>query len=110
MRGAERKPNRLRAYYGDWRTSPQRMRQASPTIAFAVLGQVRADETLSPEAESLLVSELLTSWALRSTLNTSAIQAMLSQRGERQFPSQPAVGVLGSRQVASAFSVSNGME
>jgi hypothetical protein len=51
------------------------MRDAAPTIAFAVIGQARADGLISPEAEGNLVANLLTYWALRSTLDTSALCA-----------------------------------
>ena len=40
---------------------------ASPTLAFAVLGQGRADRLISPENESTTISRLLTHWAARRT-------------------------------------------
>jgi hypothetical protein len=51
------------------------MRRASPSLVFAVLGQARADGTISPEAESGLLADLLKEWALRSTLDSSEICA-----------------------------------
>jgi hypothetical protein len=65
---AERQPARLAAYYRAWRHAPRRMREASPSLVFAVLGQARADGHLSPEAESRLLAYLLTYWALWKTL------------------------------------------
>lgn len=69
----ERQPARLSAYYQFWRTSPAQMRKASPTLAFAVIGQAKADGKISPEEEGRLVANLLTYWALRNTLNISEI-------------------------------------
>lgn len=71
----ERQPTRLTAYWRSWRTSPARMRTAPPTLAFAVIGQARADGVISPEEESRILADLLTYWALRSTLDISAICA-----------------------------------
>ena len=73
----ERQPARLSAYWRSWRASPKRMRTAPPSLVFAVIGQARADGNLSPEEESNLLARLLTHWALRSTLDTSAICAAL---------------------------------
>jgi hypothetical protein len=72
---ANRQPVRLAAYYESWRGDLTRMRSTPPSLAFAVIGQARADGKLSPEAESRLVADLLTYWALRSTLNTAEICA-----------------------------------
>jgi hypothetical protein len=68
----ERQPERLNTYYQAWRNAPAQMRLAPPTLVFAVLGQARADGTLSPEEESKMLAYLLTFWALQSTLNVSA--------------------------------------
>jgi hypothetical protein len=68
-----RQPARLSAYYRIWRKSPTLMRAAPPSLAFAVLGQARANGWLSPEEESRMLAYLLTYWALRSTLDTSSI-------------------------------------
>jgi hypothetical protein len=51
------------------------MYAAAPSLALAVLGQASADRAISPEDESRLVGELLTHWALRSSLDRSAICA-----------------------------------
>jgi hypothetical protein len=68
----ERTPERLAGYYQQWGGSVMKMRSAPPTLAFAVLGQARADAKLLPEEESEYISYLLKYWALRSTLDTSA--------------------------------------
>lgn len=66
----DRPPERLRALYRRWGDRAKPMRQATPSLVFAVLGQARADGLLAPELESRLLGELLTFWALRSTLNS----------------------------------------
>lgn len=78
MSVSERQPNRLATYYQAWRTSPSQMRVAPPSLAFAVIGQARADGKMSPEEESRILAKLLTHWALRSTLDTSEACAAYS--------------------------------
>jgi hypothetical protein len=75
MASEERQPARLSAYFSAWQNSPRLMRSAPPALAFAVLGQARADGRLSPELESRMLAYLLTYWALRSTLDISASYA-----------------------------------
>jgi hypothetical protein len=75
MNTNERHPTRLGALFRQWLAQPQEMYRASPSMAFAVIGQARADERLSPETESALLSKLLTFWALRATLNMSEMCA-----------------------------------
>ncbi|MFN0109456.1 MAG: hypothetical protein ACKVZH_11435 [Blastocatellia bacterium] len=68
----ERQPVKLRALFDIWRASPKQMRRAPPSLVFAVIGQARADNRLSPEMESRILTKLLTHWALRAALDTSA--------------------------------------
>jgi hypothetical protein len=68
---AERTPERLSACFARWQSNPREWRSAAPTLAFAVLGQARADGRLSPEREGRLLAELLAFWALRTTIDTS---------------------------------------
>jgi hypothetical protein len=75
MEVEERQPARLRAYYRHWRNDPSPMRAAPPSLVFAVIGQARADRAISPEQESRTLAELLTHWALRSSLDTTALCA-----------------------------------
>jgi hypothetical protein len=75
MATEERQPARLSGYFSAWQNSPRLMRSAPPSLAFAVLGQARAEGRLSPELESRLLAYLLTYWALRSTLDISASYA-----------------------------------
>jgi hypothetical protein len=51
------------------------MRNASPSLAFAALGQARASGLITPEEESRKLGELITYWALKSTLDTGAARA-----------------------------------
>jgi hypothetical protein len=71
----ERQPAQLAGYWRSWRRAPAQMRTAPPSLVFSVIGQARADGEISPEEESRTIAQLLTHWALRSTLDTSAICA-----------------------------------
>ncbi len=70
---AERQPQRLRATLDLWAGSRQRMRAAPPSLVMAVFGQARIDGRLSPELESRMLGDLLTDWAMSSTLDMSTI-------------------------------------
>jgi hypothetical protein len=86
MRVHERQPARLRDHHREWGRSFRRLREAPPSLAFAILGQARFDGGLTPEAESRMLANLLTYWALRSTLETSRISA--SARPPRRAPAR----------------------
>ncbi|MBA4148974.1 MAG: hypothetical protein H0X66_12730 [Verrucomicrobia bacterium] len=75
----ERQPARLAALFERWKRFPREMRSAPPTLCFAVLGQARLDGHLDPEAESRWLADLLTYWALRGTLDMSALCASQAQ-------------------------------
>jgi hypothetical protein len=68
----DRRPENLAANYQAWLKRPQSMRQVSPTLAFAAIGQARADGQITPELESKAIGNLLTDWAVRSTLDVAA--------------------------------------
>jgi hypothetical protein len=85
----ERTPDRLLGCFERWRTAPDELRDAPPTLAFAVIGQARAAHRLTPEHESRSVGELLTYWALRSTLEPAALAAPPT-RGRLAPVAQPA--------------------
>lgn len=68
----DRQPSHLSMLYARWRSAPQQMSRAAPTLVFAVIGQAKADGRLTPEAESALLGTLLSQWALRRTLATQA--------------------------------------
>lgn len=72
MAASDRQPARLAATYQSLRTTPARVRTMSPSLVFAVIGQARADGLISPERESQAIGNLLTEWALHSTLQAAA--------------------------------------
>jgi hypothetical protein len=71
----ERQPAQLASYHEAWRGRHERLREAAPTLAFAVLGQGRLRGGVTTAQESRTVSNLLTYWALRSTLDIAEICA-----------------------------------
>lgn len=73
LRSADRQAERLADAYDEWRREPWRMRRAPPCRVFAVLGQARLDDAISPEEESEMLAELLRRWALESTLSSSVL-------------------------------------
>jgi hypothetical protein len=77
MEVERRSPARLASLFEDWRNAPQQLYRAPPSLAFAVLGQAKANGALSPEDESELLAKLLSFWAMRSTLDGSAYCASL---------------------------------
>jgi hypothetical protein len=64
----ELQPGRLRQLLRSWRENPQDMYRTRPIVTFAVIGQGRADGRLAPEEESVVITKLLTYWAMQSTL------------------------------------------
>lgn len=72
MKIEQRTPARLTGLFRAWSAAPQQMYRAPPSLVFAVLGQAKIDGGLTPEDESDLLAKLLTFWAMRSTLDTSA--------------------------------------
>jgi hypothetical protein len=70
------RPSRLREDYRQWIADPRLLRRASPTRAFAVIGQAKADGKMTPRAESQLLDKLLRGWALEATLTRTAVQIM----------------------------------
>lgn len=69
----QRQPSRLQHLFEMWGGEPQQMRQASPSLVFAVIGQANSDRKITPEHESQLLTNMLTYWALRGTLDMSAL-------------------------------------
>jgi hypothetical protein len=80
---ADLQPAALRDALQRWRRQPQGMYDARPIVAFAVLGQGRADGEISPEEESTVLGKLLTHWALRSTLEAAGRTGVPHQCGCR---------------------------
>jgi hypothetical protein len=69
LRIDDRQPARLAELFQSWRASPTQMYRASPALVFAVIGQARAEGSISPEEESQIFSEMLGYWALRNALD-----------------------------------------
>jgi hypothetical protein len=74
---SQRQPATLDALFGAWQQAPAAMYRAAPSLVFAVLGQARANARLTPEEESHLFAKLLTHWALRSSLDSAAVDSKL---------------------------------
>jgi len=68
----ELQPGRLRALMSRWRAAPEEMYGVRPIVAFAAIGQGRAEGQISPEEESAVMGKLLSHWALQSTLDAAA--------------------------------------
>jgi hypothetical protein len=68
----EFRPAALREVLQRWRAKPDQMYRARPLLAFAAIGQGRADNVISPEEESTVLGKLLTHWALCSTMQAAA--------------------------------------
>ena len=75
---ADRIPDRLMAHYERWRSAPRLMQEAPPTLIFAVFGRARVSGRLSPEEENRWLGNLITYWALRSTLDIADVCSTLS--------------------------------
>jgi hypothetical protein len=67
----ELRPSRLRRLLHHWRTTPRDMYRARPIVAFAAIGQGRADGRITPEEETTVIGKLLSYWALESTLQAA---------------------------------------
>jgi hypothetical protein len=78
----DRQPQRLTRIFDGWRQHPQSVHRSSPSLAFAVIGQAKADGDLSPGREAELVSGLLRRWAFERALATG--------RGRRPRSGPPA--------------------
>lgn len=71
LQTSERQPERLSALFQSWRGSRSEMYKASPTMVFAVIGQARAEGSITPEVEGRIFADMLKYWALRDTLDTA---------------------------------------
>jgi hypothetical protein len=60
----ERQPQRLRDLFRQWRGKQELMKDQRPSLVFAVIGQARADNTISPFSENQLLTRMLRHWAL----------------------------------------------
>jgi hypothetical protein len=74
----QRGPGQLIALFQESRRDRGLLYRIYPTLAFAVLGQARAEDLITPEQESESLALLLTHWAVRSSLDTSILCASAS--------------------------------
>jgi hypothetical protein len=88
---ADRQPARLKGLLRTARGTQTLLRNVSPSLAFAAIGQGRADGTISPEDEGEWIARLLRDWALRSTLETSVLCADTKIRKTRLLPAAEAL-------------------
>ena len=93
VRTADRSPERLIRRYRDWTADPAAIRRTRPALAFAVVGQARASGLLTPEGEDRLLGQLISYWALQSTLRANARLAGTRAAGWRE----PALDAIASR-------------
>jgi hypothetical protein len=84
MQVRRRQPVQLERLFRAWNVIPAQMYRAGPSLVFAVIGQARANGQLSPEHESTLLARLLTHWALRSTLDSTALCSDSARRALRK--------------------------
>lgn len=95
MATALRLPSRTRtallARHASWQREPSGYLDAAPTLTFAVIGQARASQAISPRRESEVIGDLLTGWAVRSSLDTSVLCAT---RSPAAAPPLPRTGAL----------------
>lgn len=64
----DRQPAALAALHRRWAGRPEILREARPSLVFAVLGQAKADGRLSPEAEADVIGRALDYWAVRGAI------------------------------------------
>jgi hypothetical protein len=83
----DRRPEPLLALYEQWRRDPRGPFRVPPSLAFAVVGQARAANRLDPETESRMLGELLTHWAVRSSLDISFLCATAAASPRQAGPS-----------------------
>jgi hypothetical protein len=83
LASADRTPRALLGAWRQWRRAPAQMFLSAPSLVFAALGQARLVGELEPERESRILADLLTHWALRSTLDLSQACAALTAERRR---------------------------
>jgi hypothetical protein len=63
----QRQPSELQKYFEKWKENPGLINAMSPTLVFAMIGQAKADNKISAELESRILSKQLIRWAFRRT-------------------------------------------
>ncbi len=77
---SHRQPAQLIELFTSWRNDRAIMARQPPSLVFAAVGQARAAQLITPEAESRLLSGLLQAWALRSSLDVAERAAPFDDR------------------------------
>jgi hypothetical protein len=72
LHGSDRTPDQLVRLYQAWMADRSVIPRTRPAVAFAVVGQARARGLLTPEGEDHLLGQLISYWALQSTLQLNA--------------------------------------
>ena len=85
----ERRPEQLLALHDAWQDDLGVLARQSPTLVFAVLGQARAVGRVDPGAESQVLSDVLTAWAVRSSLDVIERAALPAPVPGPASPSSP---------------------
>lgn len=80
-----RQPARLAQLFRNTRGRAAALKRLPPSLAFAVVGQARADGELSPEGEADTVSKLLRQWALADTLRSAESCAAAHYADHHQY-------------------------
>lgn len=62
---AERQPAQLQQLFQQWKTDDTLRGKASPTLVFAVMGQARFDQVITPTEENQLLTQELRNWAFK---------------------------------------------
>jgi hypothetical protein len=86
-----RTPARLGEYYRAWGTTMARLTRIPPSLAFAIIGQARADGRITPEVESRTLVDLLYYWALRSTFDDATRASARLGSGARATRLEPSL-------------------
>jgi len=66
----DRQKKSLTTLFKQWEEDPSKLYKAQPTLVFAVIGQARIDNQISPEYESDVVAKMLSHWALKRALES----------------------------------------
>lgn len=66
-----RQPAQLRQLHQSWQGQVARMKGSRPSLVFAVIGQARADQKMTPQQENHLLGQMLRYWALKRNIASS---------------------------------------
>jgi hypothetical protein len=88
LASADRGPARLLSKFRAWQQRPREIRNAPPSLVFAVIGQARAAGLIGPEQESRLLAQALTYWALKGTLDMTYFCSQQALEQARRRASQ----------------------